>query len=389
MTLTIPGSPVRLDPEFQALIAPLSEDERVQLEANISRDGCRDPLVTWAGEGVLLDGYNRFEICTRLGLPYEVEPVTIGDRTDARIWIRINQLGRRNLTDDQRAMLSAGLVDDLTAVSNRARATTAVAVREERAGRRPISEAAVSSKIAPMASRIRAATSKRARVSERKVRQAQALKKRSPELAEQVTTGEVTLIEAVRRTKPAVRAEQLAATVWPVGKFAVILADPPWKPDEGLLDPTRRIENQYPTLTLDELIALRPTIEALALADCVLLLWTTTQKIGEAVALIAAWNFVVKSGAVWIKPSVGMGYWFRGRHELLILATRGNPRTPLEADRPDSVITAPRRGHSEKPDALYALVERMFPEVPKVEIFARARRDGWSLATNESELRPA
>ena len=184
------------------------------------------------------------------------------------------------------------------------------------------------------------------------------------------------------------RAER-AAAVWPEGKYGLILADPPWKPDDGLLDPTRRIENQYPTLTLEELVALRERVDALAHDDCVLVMWTTTQKLGEAATLIEAWNFVVKSGAVWIKPSIGMGYWFRGRHELLVLATRGTPSTPLDADRPDSVITAARRGHSEKPDEVYALLERMFPRVPKVEIFARAERTGWSHGTNESKLRSA
>jgi N6-adenosine-specific RNA methylase IME4 len=194
---------------------------------------------------------------------------------------------------------------------------------------------------------------------------------------------------ANRQARPSRRADQLAAAVWPEGKYAVILADPPWQPDAGLLDPTRQIENQYPTATLAELLAMQPRVDALALDDCVLLLWTTAQKFAEATTLIDGWGFVVKSGAVWIKPSVGMGYWFRGRHELLILATRGNPPTPLEADRPDSVIEAPRRGHSEKPDEVYTLIERMFPRVPKVELFARARREGWAFATNETELRSA
>ena len=185
------------------------------------------------------------------------------------------------------------------------------------------------------------------------------------------------------------RARHLAAAIWPEGQYAVILADPPWRPDEGLLDPTRQIENQYPTMTLEELIELADYVESLALPDCVLLMWTTAQKISEATQVLEAWGFVVKSGAVWVKPSIGMGYWFRQRHELLILATRGDPPTPLEADRPDSVMDFPRTGHSEKPDDVYALIERMFPQVPKVELFARAERPGWAHGTNEIALRTA
>jgi N6-adenosine-specific RNA methylase IME4 len=181
----------------------------------------------------------------------------------------------------------------------------------------------------------------------------------------------------------------LAETVWPDGKYGVILADPPWKPDEGILDPTRQIENQYPTLSVDELIALAPDVVDRAAADCVLAMWTTAQKLSEAVAIISAWKFTVKSGAVWVKPSIGMGYWFRQRHELLIVATAGSPATPLESDRPDSVIEAPRRGHSEKPDEVYGLLERMFPMIPKLELFARADRPGWARMRNETVLRSA
>jgi N6-adenosine-specific RNA methylase IME4 len=379
---------IRIDREFRRLIAPLSDDERAQLEANlIAAGGARDALIVW--NGLLLDGHNRYDICTRLGLSYRVERVRLDDRRAARIWIRWHQLGRRNLTDDQRAMQVAALVDELAAQSRIARAVKArsAVVSRHPTKRKPDSVDAASTKSDKR--RLRTKTSKRARVSERKVKQAQAVTKRAPKLAAQVSAGEVSLADAVRQLKPQARADKLAATIWPDGKYGVVLADPPWKPDDGLLDPTRRIENQYPTATLAELAAMRPHVDAIALDDCVLLLWTTTQKLAEAVSLIDAWGFVVKSGAVWIKPRVGMGYWFRGRHELLVLATRGNPMTPLEADRPDSVISAPRRAHSQKPDELYAIVERMFPNVPKAELFARATRQGWARGTNEQTLRSA
>jgi hypothetical protein len=57
-----------LDKEFQALIPPLSAEEKAQLEENIVAEGCRDALITW--QGILLDGHNRFEICERLNIPF-------------------------------------------------------------------------------------------------------------------------------------------------------------------------------------------------------------------------------------------------------------------------------------------------------------------------------
>jgi len=95
---------IHTDPEFQALIPPLSAEEKAQLEANIVADGCRDPLVVW-GE-TLIDGHNRFEICNRLGLPFKTVLMDFAGRDDAIEWIINNQFGRRNLSDYQRGVLA-------------------------------------------------------------------------------------------------------------------------------------------------------------------------------------------------------------------------------------------------------------------------------------------
>lgn len=94
-----------IDPEFARLIPPLSPDEFAQLEANIVRDGCREPLAVWAGHGVLLDGHNRLRICQAHGLPFAVVEVELSSRDDAEDWIDRNQLGRRNLSPDQASLL--------------------------------------------------------------------------------------------------------------------------------------------------------------------------------------------------------------------------------------------------------------------------------------------
>lgn len=96
-----------IDNEFRALIPPLSADERAQLEANILADGCRDPLVVWAG--VLIDGHNRYEICTKHYLPFKTVETEFDGREQAVEWIIRNQFGRRNLSDYQRGVLALRL----------------------------------------------------------------------------------------------------------------------------------------------------------------------------------------------------------------------------------------------------------------------------------------
>lgn len=133
---------IRIDAEFQSLIPPLAAEERKQLEANLIAEGCRDPLVVWPlhefeteneeGEMVvvlwedaqfrenefgkfriwnevdlteddwpciLIDGHNRYEICTRLGIPFETVEKQFESRDAAMVWMIDNQKGRRNLTD--------------------------------------------------------------------------------------------------------------------------------------------------------------------------------------------------------------------------------------------------------------------------------------------------
>lgn len=92
-----------IDPEFRALIRPLSKEEYSALEANLILDGCREPLVTWMG--FIVDGHNRYEICNRLHIPYGAVTYNFEGREEAIIWICNNQLGRRNITEETRKYL--------------------------------------------------------------------------------------------------------------------------------------------------------------------------------------------------------------------------------------------------------------------------------------------
>lgn len=99
---------IQIDKEFSNLIPPLSAEERQQLEENIiEHGGVRDPLVVWENSGklTLLDGHNRYEICTRLALPFDLEKVAFNSREEAADWMDRNQLGRRNLDSIQLSLL--------------------------------------------------------------------------------------------------------------------------------------------------------------------------------------------------------------------------------------------------------------------------------------------
>ncbi len=91
-----------IDEELKALIPPLSDDERRQLGDNLlAYGGARDPLIVWLKNGIrtLIDGHNRYEICTQYKLKFQIEALEFSTKDDAKIWMIDNQKGRRNLTD--------------------------------------------------------------------------------------------------------------------------------------------------------------------------------------------------------------------------------------------------------------------------------------------------
>ncbi len=164
----------------------------------------------------------------------------------------------------------------------------------------------------------------------------------------------------------------------PDKRYAVIYADPPWRYDFAETD-NRKIENQYPTMTEGEIAEL----DVPAADDAVLFMWATNPKLREAFTVLDGWGFDYVTNMVWIKDRIGMGYYARSRHELLLIAKRGSLPVPLPANRPDSVIEGRRAEHSAKPLHLYDVIERMYPGFAKIELFCRSPHDGWDAWGNE------
>ena len=94
---------LKIDPQFKNLIRSLQKKEYLLLEENLFADGCRDPLITW--KGVIIDGHNRYEICMRHGIPFNVVEMDFVYREEAVAWICANQLGRRNISEETRRFL--------------------------------------------------------------------------------------------------------------------------------------------------------------------------------------------------------------------------------------------------------------------------------------------
>jgi N6-adenosine-specific RNA methylase IME4 len=163
----------------------------------------------------------------------------------------------------------------------------------------------------------------------------------------------------------------------PDQRYGVILADPPWRfePYSRVTGMDRAAENHYPTSALEDIKAL--DVRSIAAPDCVLFLWATAPMLPQAIEVMAAWGFVYKTCAVWAKDRIGTGYWFRNKHEILLLGTRGHVPAPAPGTQWPSLIEAPVGRHSEKPAVFLKMIEAYFPTLPRIELHARHARVGW------------
>ncbi len=380
---------VRIDPEFRKLIPPLRPEELEQLETNLVAEGCRDPLVLW--KGTLIDGHNRYEICTRLKIKFQTVEIVLASREHVLLWIAENQLGRRNLTDDQRGAIAV-LVKErrvklaLSERAAKAREYGGKATPQEVAGRKDRLGANVAPKRSDRSHKSSVQVAKAAHVSERKVREIEQVRKASPQAFERIVTGETTLRDVKRDLRDTERQVKLDAnrklveTAAPAelipGHYSAIVIDPPWDwGDEGDADQFGRARPTYATMPIEEIAAL--PVNEWAAKNAHLYLWITNRSLPKGFALLERWGFRYVTVLTWCKPSIGMGNYFRGSTEHVLFGVRGS--LPLLARDVGTYFAAPRpKGHSAKPREFYELVERCSPG-PFLDVFARSPRDGWTL----------
>jgi N6-adenosine-specific RNA methylase IME4 len=172
----------------------------------------------------------------------------------------------------------------------------------------------------------------------------------------------------------------------PDKKYGVILADPEWRfePWSRKTGMSRAPDNHYPTSPIEVIAARR--VEDIAALDCVLFLWTTAPMLDDALMILGLWGFTYKSCMVWVKDRTGTGYWARNQHELLLIGTCGKPVAPAMGTQTSSVLFNPRGAHSAKPEAVLEMIERWYPNTPKIELNRRGpARPGWDAWGNEVE----
>lgn len=172
--------------------------------------------------------------------------------------------------------------------------------------------------------------------------------------------------------------------------YKTVVLDPPWE-EKGGGRVKRGADRHYPLVkaaAMPSLITSCPHWAEVA-SDAHMYMWVTNNFLEEGLWLMGRLGFTYKTNVVWVKQRIGLGQYFRGRHEICLFGVKGDAYSVRTADRTiPSVLTADRGQHSKKPDAFMDLVEKR-SNGPYLELFARRNRTNWTSWGNEPTLNNA
>ena len=173
-------------------------------------------------------------------------------------------------------------------------------------------------------------------------------------------------------------------------KYNIVLADPSWSYKvRGRKGLSRSAENHYPTMSIRDICAL--PVSDIAAKDSVLFLWVTFPQLQDSFDVIKSWGFMYKTVAfTWVKRNkkspgyfVGCGHWTRANAEICLLATRGHPKRVSKSVR--QIVDTPLGQHSAKPSEVRTRIVELMGDLPRIELFAREKTEGWHVWGNEVE----
>jgi len=176
---------------------------------------------------------------------------------------------------------------------------------------------------------------------------------------------------------------------FPNKTYQIIYADPPWSYRDKALAGNRGAGCKYQVQSKEWIDNL--PVNTIADDNCALFLWVTMPKLNECWDLIKNWGFEYKTVAfTWVKKNKkkpswfwGMGRWTRANAEVCLIATKGKPKRISASVH--SVIDTPIQGHSKKPDITRDRIVELLGDLPRIELFARHKTEGWDVWGNEVE----
>lgn len=361
----------------------MSGEEFEALKADIAQHGLRESI--WLHpDGSIVDGRNRHRACIETNTTPTFRTWD-GNGSLVAFVVSMN-LHRRHLTSSQRAMAAQDILPMLEAEAKQRQANSNDYRRDN--GNTDVS---VPQNFAEPIGEARDHAAALFGTNRQYVSDAKRIAQASPELAEKVRAGDVSIAQAKREIT---KRERIDTPPVPIaGKYRIWYADPPWEyGNSGVInesDNYGRAQRHYPTMSIEQLCGMGEQIKAACEKDAVLFLWVTSPLLEECFDVIRAWGFKYKTSFVWDKIRHNFGHYNSVRHELLLVCTKGSC-TPDDKTLHDSVVSIERSDrHSEKPEIFRRTIDSLYTWGNRIELFARTSAPGWHRWGNEPEQHEA
>jgi len=363
---------IRINPEYVELVPAQTEEEYTRLKESIADVQLYEPIVINQNK-TLLDGHHRLKAVKELGWKQiPVERKHFESKIDEEIYVIETNVIRRHLNQYQKTLMALKL-GPLYEEQNKQRQNAGINLPPN-----------LEEGLKPWERETDARAAKAVGLGKTTYQNAKyVLENATVNQIDKFKQGKKRAGSLYREIKHAEKITELRAQIpelEPIeGKYQVIVVDPPW-PYELVYDADgRRGACPYPEMTLEEIAEL----DLPCADDCILWLWTTNRFLHDAFHLVEKWGFETKSILTWVKDKMGLGVWLRGKTEHCILAAKGKPIWDLHDQT--TVLEAPNRGHSTKPDEFYELVDQLCIGT-KIDWFSRRKREGWAFyGTMEQE----
>ena len=386
-------SKLKLDSEYEKSVYPMNEDDNKTFDKSIKENGIREPL-TINRKNIVLDGHLRYKKAEK----YKIELIPIKvkhfeDLLEEEKYVIECNLQRRQLNTYQKIELGIKLLAIEKQIAKKRQKEEGA--KYGRGKKKTLASSEAKDIESPLASKeANGKKGKSAKIVAKKVGTSLSTmekgivieKKASKEMKEKLRKGTITVNSAYQQVTKKTRS--LPTVPLPKGEFDIVLCDVPI----GFKDQGGRgaAENHYPTMTAQELSKLKiPTSK-----NAIIFFWMSPSiqySIVESSEvdryptyqyILDHWDFTtVKGEFVWDKEIIGLGSWNRNQHENCLIAIKG--KFPCPAELFSSIISERRTKHSKKPELIYSIIEKMFPERNYLELFGRVKRKGWTVFGNE------
>jgi N6-adenosine-specific RNA methylase IME4/ParB-like chromosome segregation protein Spo0J len=362
---------IKINPVFRDLLEPLQKEEFKCLEQNIIAEGCKYPLEIW--NGYIVDGHNRYNICKKHGIKFQVKQVELIDEKDATFWIRINQFGRRNLSEITRMNLALNLKDELIALAKETQGKRTDLIKKYEGYIKNIScernqgqsETDSEKHKRNNKNKVNTKLAKLANVSPDKLFRYEAIKREGTlEDIAGIESGEKKIRPTYEDIRQRRRVETAKVKEFPKEKYRVVYADLYKRTDSSLGWEMKRRYEDIINIPIKDFLD----------GQAVVFLWSPINYLSRSLKVMNSWGFKYATMFISKYDNSFKGLYNSIDHYLLLVGTKNGCLPDVDL-KPSSTLKE-YQDDNHRNDYARTMVESLYPKGDKIEFFPEEYSNG-------------